>query len=129
MGDGSTPVSWTTSIDVARFLSHILEEHDQHDLAGKSLYIEGDRKSLKEIVEIFERLSKQKWTIADESADELSSSLRNAAGGQDRFLDLIKLAIAKGVARHEEALSNDMYPRWHPTVVEEQLRTMYTFES
>jgi hypothetical protein len=113
---------------VARFLSYILAKHTAAELAGRTLYIEGDRQSLNDTVGTFKRLSKKEWTVPNESVEDLEARIRGASRPEDSYLDFIKLAIAKDAAHHGSKLDNEMYPSWYPSTVEEQVKVMYTFE-
>ncbi|GEM08183.1 nmrA-like domain containing protein [Rhodotorula toruloides] len=58
VGKGDTPISWTTRLDVARFLAHYLSTLTSFPSASESavLRIEGDRKTYSEVVDIYCRL-------------------------------------------------------------------------
>lgn len=110
---------------VARFLGHILETHDIEDLQNKTVDIQGDKKTLREVIKLIEGRTKEKLEVISTSMEEAEESLRHTST-PSTFGLLLRWAAAKGCV--DVTKSKDDGPRWRefwPATMPEIIHNMY----
>ncbi|KZT25506.1 NAD-P-binding protein [Neolentinus lepideus HHB14362 ss-1] len=137
VGEGNTPITWTTRRDAARFLAHILTTLQAERLAGKVISIEGDRKvrlsisaaensrlrsepqqTLNELVEAYTFRTGKKLEVTYTSLADQEKILReNSLHSYQAVLAWLLLAWERGaadLATSPDGLSNNLWPDWNP---------------
>ncbi|BGP24101.1 hypothetical protein JCM10295v2_003003 [Rhodotorula toruloides] len=117
VGKGDTPISWTTRLDVARFLAHYLSTLTSFPSASESavLRIEGDRKTYSEVVDIYCRLQ------PDQNAEKIANDVQGDF--IKSFIEFLLLSWEKGATFDDShKLDNGRWPEWNPKSVEDVLR-------
>ncbi|KAI0028935.1 NAD-P-binding protein [Vararia minispora EC-137] len=117
-GDGSTPVSFTSRKDVARFVVYALTKFPFEQLRNKFLRIHASCKSFNEIVRIFEQKHGKKIETHYIPLVELEARMK-----KDPFdvFALLHHEWVKGRGAVGEPLDNEKWPEWNPAPVEEFL--------
>lgn len=118
-GSGDTPISWTTQADVARYVVHALTKFDEAQLRNATFAIEGERKTLNEIVAEYQERTGRKMDVSYESREFLEKAV---AGHPDDWengkIRLLYLVLDRGEAitgASEEV--NRYWPEFRPTRV------------
>ncbi|KAI0067601.1 NAD-P-binding protein [Artomyces pyxidatus] len=112
-GDGNEPISATSRCDVARFVVYVLTMLPVETLEYQELRLEGDKKSLNEIVRAYEAKTGKKVNVTYRSIKELKAAI--ALNTHD-FAAQMHLVFALGEGAVETP-NNDLYPDWHPTPI------------
>ncbi|TFY63187.1 hypothetical protein EVG20_g6425 [Dentipellis fragilis] len=115
-GDGSAPVSFTSRLDIARYVAYVLTEISTKKLEWRKFQIEGDRTSFNEVYEQYSAKTGNKIDVSYHSIAELEETVKKNPGDVKSRLLLI-FAHGDGVAGKKEDVTNGEYPGWHPKTV------------
>lgn len=131
-GDGNQPVTFTYTLDVARFVSAALDLEAWP--ATRELRIVGDEVTFNELVAIAEEVKGVKFNVAYDGVEDLRASriteLPGHAASYDKFpkerlqwfLAIFELWMATGRARvPREGSLNEMFPEIKPLTVREMM--------
>jgi len=128
VGDGDKKIRWTTRVDTARFLAHILTRAEDDELKNRSFQITGDSKSMNEIKQILEQTGNKKLQVKSESIEDVRRRVQQDPS-PNTFLDQVRMNQATGeekASAHEKIEDgNDLFADWHPTTVEEAIKLIY----
>ncbi|TFK47437.1 NAD(P)-binding protein [Heliocybe sulcata] len=117
-GDGNSPITWTTSRDAARFVAHTLTTFAAKQLAGRVISIEGDRKTLNELVAAYTTRTGKKLEVTYKPVSEQESILKGSSPfAWEAIVAWILVAWEKGAAdlrTSPEGLANKWWPEWNP---------------
>jgi NmrA-like family len=98
-GTGNTPISWTTQTDVARYVVYVLTKLAPDLLRNATFAIEGERKTLNEIVEDYQAHTGKKLDISYESREFLEKAVKEHPDDWDNGrIRLLYLVLDKGEA-------------------------------
>ncbi|KAE8446483.1 hypothetical protein EG329_011946 [Mollisiaceae sp. DMI_Dod_QoI] len=118
-GTGNTPISWTTQTDVARYVAHVLTSLTPNQLKDTTFAIEGERKTLNEIVGEYQARTGKQLDITYESPEFLEEAVKNHPNDWDNGrIRMLYLVLDKGEAitgTPEEV--NKYWPDFNPTKV------------
>ena len=131
-GDGNQPVTFTYTLDVARFVSAALDLEAWP--ATRELRIVGDEVTFNELVAIAEEVKGVKFNVAYDGVEDLRASriteLPGHAASYDKFpkerlqwfLAIFEMWMATGRARvPREGSLNEMFPEIKPLTVREMM--------
>ncbi|KAM0752040.1 NAD(P)-binding protein [Meredithblackwellia eburnea MCA 4105] len=120
-GKGEQPVTWTARPDIATFLAHVLTTLPPAELNDRVFRIEGDRKSLNEVVAIYEETHPgKKVVVTRKSVEEGKEAL--AKGGPAAFGAYLQLLWEAGEGSpFLKGLDNSVFPGWKPKGVKDIL--------
>lgn len=110
-GGGDTPISFTGSVDVARYIVHILTTLPKEKLEWKVFRMEAERTTFNEILKSYQEKTGKTLEIDHIPRSEL-----------EKRSDLIaELALRwdKGDGVVGPRVDNDLYPEWNPKKVAE----------
>ncbi|KZT25502.1 NAD-P-binding protein [Neolentinus lepideus HHB14362 ss-1] len=129
-GEGKTPISWTTRRDVGRFVAHILTTLPPDQFLWKTICIEGDRKSMKDIANAYISKTGKAIAVTHTPISELEHTIASEPSPwtQPYVLAWLQLAWDKGEgvpAKTEEEWSMRLWPEWKPKGVVEALLETY----
>ncbi|KDQ62723.1 hypothetical protein JAAARDRAFT_190011 [Jaapia argillacea MUCL 33604] len=115
-GEGNAPVSWTTRRDIARFISHASTAFPREKIEWRTFRIEGDRKSLNQIVADYQAKTGIQLEISRESRAELEAAVQKEPGNFGKAVQLI-WDNGGSLVGEPGQLSNTDWPEWNPTSV------------
>ena len=110
VGEGDTPISFTTKSDISRFVGYVLTHQSATKLANAIFRVEGD-KTWREVVAIFEAVYGGPFTVTTRSIAEAEDKI--ARLGRGAFLEYLLLLAAKGwldVGANDNALVPEFEP-------------------
>jgi len=111
VGEGDTPISFTTKSDISRFVGYALTHQSATKLANTMFRVEGDKKTWREVVAIFEAVYGGPFTVTTRSIAEAEDKI--ARLGRAAFLEYLLLLAAKGwleVGANDNALVPEFEP-------------------
>ncbi|KAI0060609.1 NAD-P-binding protein [Artomyces pyxidatus] len=112
-GDGNRPISSTGRRDVARFVVYALTTLPVETLEYQALNLEGDHKSLNEVVNAYEAKTRKKVEVSYRSIEDLKAAV--AANPHDFGAQMhLVFALGEGAVGTPD---NDLYPDWHPAPI------------
>ncbi|RFU24612.1 hypothetical protein B7463_g11727, partial [Scytalidium lignicola] len=118
-GTGNTPISWTTQTDVARYVVYVLTELTPDKLKNATFAIEGERKTLNEIVKEYQARTSKNLAITYESPEFLERAVKEHPDDWDNGrIRLLYSVLDKGEAitgTPDEV--NKYWPEFNPTKV------------
>jgi hypothetical protein len=118
-GTGNTPISWTAQTDVARYVVYVLTNLTPRQLKNATFAIEGERKTLNEIVEEYQARTGKKLDVSYESREFLEQAVKEHPDDWNNGrIRLLYLVLDKGEAitgTPEEV--NKYWSDFHPTKV------------
>jgi hypothetical protein len=116
-GSGSTPISWTAQRDVARYVVYVLTKLAPDQLKNAVFAIEGERKTINEIVEEYVARTRRKLDITYESREYLEDAVKQHPDDFDNGqIRLLYLVLDKGEAIvGAPAEVNICWPDFKPT--------------
>ncbi|BGP31462.1 hypothetical protein JCM10296v2_003226 [Rhodotorula toruloides] len=127
VGKGDTPISWTTRLDVARFLVHHLTTLTSFPSPSEPaiLRIEGDRKTYNQVVNIYRRLYPKQdvrvMYVPVEDAEKIAKDVQSDF--IQSFIEFLLLSWEKGATVDDgHELDNARWPEWNPKSVEAVLK-------
>lgn len=135
-GDGNTPISWTSTSDVASFLVHVLTTMPPSELEWCAFYLEGERavsshelspvsllltlflcstQSLNEIYKAYEARSGNKVEVTYRSIPELQKTMKNNPKDIGSMWQCL-WALGVGIVGTPEQVSESIrvWPEWNP---------------
>ncbi|KDQ62725.1 hypothetical protein JAAARDRAFT_190013 [Jaapia argillacea MUCL 33604] len=115
-GEGNAPVSWTTRRDIARFISHASTALPREKVEWRTFRIEGDRKSLNQIVTEYQAKTGIQLEISRVSRADLEAAVQKEPGNFGKVLQLI-WDKGDGLVGETGQLANPDWPEWNPTSV------------
>ncbi|TFK47283.1 NAD(P)-binding protein [Heliocybe sulcata] len=118
-GEGNTPITWTTRRDAARFVAHLLTHIPVDQLAGKAFSVEGDRKTLNELVEGYtartgKRLEVTHLPIAEQEKIMKEESQFAFKGIMAYLLVCYDRGAVDLRTTSPEGVANGLWPEWNP---------------
>lgn len=117
-------ISFTARDDVARFLVHALSHFPAADLNNGILRIEGDRKTFKEAIALWEKShpDKPKIETSHESVEDAQKFIDQDKTGAG-VVKYLLLSWEKGASVEDEQgkTNNAQWPEWNPVSVESVL--------
>lgn len=118
-GSGNTLISWTMQKDVARYVVHVLTKLKEEELYNTTFAIEGERKTLNEIVEEYQARTGKALDVQYESKDFLEQSVKEHPNDWDNGkIRLLYLVLDRGeaiVGKEDEV--NKYWLEFQPTKV------------
>jgi len=119
-GKGDGAVSWTSRSDIARYVTYVITTHPVEKLAGRTLRIEGDRKTFNELADGYEKKTGKKLEVTRTPRKDLEKAL---AENPADFLSYLFLTwdTGKAISGTPEQLDNGLYPDWNPKKVVEDV--------
>ncbi|KIJ41707.1 hypothetical protein M422DRAFT_255325 [Sphaerobolus stellatus SS14] len=109
-GDGTEPLSWTAPQDFVPFVYQVLTTLQPSQLENAVFQIEGDRKSFKQIIALWEKKTGRKAVIHERSEEEIQAYI-NAQ--EMELLRFIPRQWQLGGMR-VSGESNRLWPEWNP---------------
>jgi len=113
-GDGEKKMTFTSRLDIARFVAHAVIALPSPDLQNKTFRIEGSRASLNEVFKAYEDKHGQKLEVEYTPVDELRAAIE--ANPHD-IPSILHLAWATGAGQIGETVDNDKFSGWNPKPV------------
>ncbi|KIJ31967.1 hypothetical protein M422DRAFT_266333 [Sphaerobolus stellatus SS14] len=108
-GDGNAVQSWTAPVDFAAFVYYVLTTRPACELENKVFQIEGDSKSIREVVTLWEKKSGRKAEIHQLSEEEIQAFISRQEFELYRFLPhQLKYGGLKVTGE-----SNGIWPEWN----------------
>ncbi|KAH9978223.1 hypothetical protein BGW80DRAFT_1456305 [Lactifluus volemus] len=111
-GDGDTQISFTSRLDIARYVSYVLTHLPVEQLENHSFRLAGDIKSFNEIFRAYEAKTGKKLEVTYIPVSELEARL--ASDPQDFAAFLHKMLATTGPVSKSD---NHLYPDWNPSSV------------
>ncbi|KAF8489374.1 NAD-P-binding protein [Russula emetica] len=111
-GDGNKQISFTSRVDVARYMCYVLTHLSPEQLKNRSFAIAGDNKSFNEIFKAYEERTGKKLQVTHIPVSELDARL--AANQKDFLAYVLKFWATAGPFQRTE---NHLYPDWNPSPV------------
>jgi uncharacterized protein YbjT (DUF2867 family) len=111
-GDGNKQITFTSRIDVARYMSFVLTRLAPEQLKNRSFAIAGDNKSFNEIFKAYEERTGKKLQVTYIPVSELDARL--AANPKDFPAYVHKFWATAGPFQRT---GNHLYPEWNPSPV------------
>jgi len=112
-GVGDALISWTSRADISRYVAHVLTSLPREKLEWRAFRIEGERKSLNEIVSEYESRTQKKLEVTRRARSELEAALKANPADVITFI-LLDLDLGGGLVGNTEDLDNDEFPGWNP---------------
>ncbi|KAN0124406.1 hypothetical protein V8E52_002055 [Russula decolorans] len=111
-GDGNKQITFTSRVDIARYMSYVLTHLPFEQLKNRSFAIAGDNKSFNEIFKAYEERTGKKLEVTYIPVSELDARL--AANPKDFPAFLHKFWATAGPFQRTE---NHLNPEWNPSPV------------
>ncbi|KDQ57212.1 hypothetical protein JAAARDRAFT_35819 [Jaapia argillacea MUCL 33604] len=122
-GEGNTPISWTSSRDIARFVAHSTTALPREKVEWRTFRIEADRKSLNEVVSEYQEKSGKKLSVTRVPRKDLQDGLEKNPQDLAKLIQLI-WEQGGGVIGRPDELSNSEWPEWNQVgVIDTMLST------
>ncbi|KDQ57214.1 hypothetical protein JAAARDRAFT_35821 [Jaapia argillacea MUCL 33604] len=115
-GEGNTPISWTSSRDIARFVAYSTTALPREKVEWRTFRIEADRKSLNEVLSEYEEKSGKKLNVTRVSRKDLQDGFEKNPQDSAKLLQLI-WERGGGVIGRPDELANSEWPEWNPVRV------------
>ncbi|VDB91368.1 unnamed protein product [Peniophora sp. CBMAI 1063] len=115
-GDGNAKLSFTSRVDVARFVVHVLTTLAPEDTVSKSFRIESQRLSFNEVFEAYRKKSGAKLEVKYIPIEELQGNLKKNPRDIASYFHLT-WASGEAVVGGPSSLDNAKYPGWNPSPV------------
>ncbi|KAH7099400.1 NAD(P)-binding protein [Auriculariales sp. MPI-PUGE-AT-0066] len=123
IGDGNTPISWTTREDAAYFTAYILTHFSAAQLENQLLNVEGSKGTENDAIRIIEEVKKIKLEVTRLDAEEVEHDCNEQ--GMKKIVEYIGVLAHKGfgdVDNLEGIVANHLIPGWKPLTLEEAIR-------
>ncbi|KAK4702490.1 hypothetical protein P7C70_g3731, partial [Phenoliferia sp. Uapishka_3] len=124
VGEGDTPISFTSRTDVAKFLAYTLTTLAPAKISGKIFRLQGDTKSLNQVVQIYEKTHQgKKVDVTRISVEDAKHTIENDKTTLS-FMYWLLLQWESGCSVEKSGpLSHNLYPVWNPVTVQNILAT------
>ncbi|KAI0260761.1 NAD-P-binding protein [Gloeopeniophorella convolvens] len=119
-GDGNALNSFTTQVDIGRFVAYVLTQVPLSKLQWHIYRIEAERKSFNQIIKEYEERTGKKVNVTYRSVDELQAALEKNPADLATVLQL-DWALGGGLIGSEDQLSVSDYPAWNPKTIADVL--------
>jgi len=123
VGDGTQKISFTRRPDVAQFVAYTITHLPVEQLKNKTFHVEGDKKTLLEVKDTFEKVYGGPFTVNHRKIPEVEAIVKEK--GAAAFLDFVLLGGAYGTT-NLETNDNKLVPGFQPLDVEQALRKHFT---
>jgi hypothetical protein len=123
VGEGNTPISFTSRPDVAHFVAYTVSKLPLNRLANATLVVKADQKTVMELVELFGDVFGGTFTPVSRSVEEAEKNA--ASGAQAAIVDILHLCAAKGLLDVGSS-DNDLVPDFKPLNVHDSLKKYYS---
>ncbi|KAL5492389.1 hypothetical protein ACEPAI_3836 [Sanghuangporus weigelae] len=125
-GTGDAPLSWTTRLDIGRFVAHVLTALPKERLEWKTFKIEADRISWNQIAETWKARSGKEVTITHRPHSDLEETVRKNPNDD---LQVVLYVWDKGqdAVGKPEDLANSEFPGWNPKKVIDVILEQYGY--
>ncbi|EJU02021.1 NADP-binding protein [Dacryopinax primogenitus] len=112
-GSGNNLVSFTSRVDIARYVIYVLISLPPSALENAVLRIEGERATHVDALQQYETATGKKLDITCESVDSLRATLlKNPMNFRAALF--LSFEAGNGLVGKPEELTNDLYPDWNP---------------
>ena len=122
IGEGKTPLTFTSRPDIARFVSYILTHLSPTSLHNVALRIEGDKLSFVQVAREMEKVFGKPFEVIVRPAAEVEEDVKS--GGHKAWVAQVGLGLDKGWADVGTA-DNKLVPGFKAETVGEALRKYY----
>jgi len=112
-GEGTSPISFTSRRDVARFLAHVLTTLPPGELDWRAFRIEGDHQSMNGLMAEYKKKSGKPLEITHRSRADLEQAVKDSPLDVPSTL-LLSWDKGEGVVGTPDQLSNPVWPEWNP---------------
>jgi len=119
-GTGNNLVSFTSRMDIARFVVHVLTSLSPSKLENAIFRIEAERAMHVDILHQYELSTGKRLDITREPVDSLRTTFAKDPTNF-RAAMFLGFEAGNGVVGKPEELSNGVFPDWHPQTVLEVL--------
>jgi len=118
-GSGNVPVSWTSRLDIARYTVYVLTHVSRDQLKNRPFPMEGERRTINQILEEYQARTGKKLQITYESTEFLEKQVKEHPDDQlNGLIGLFFLELERGdgqTGTPEEV--NKYWPEFNPTRV------------
>ncbi|KAH7099988.1 NAD(P)-binding protein [Auriculariales sp. MPI-PUGE-AT-0066] len=122
VGTGTVPISFTTRSDIADFVAYTLTHLPSTKLENAVLGMEGERRTLVSLKQIFEEVYGGEFKFVHRDADEVARIVQEKR--EAAMLDYLLLSAELGDVLVPNP-QNALFPEWKPLTVVEALRKYY----
>jgi len=131
-GSGNVPISWTSSIDVARYIVFVLTHLSPAELKNTAFAVEGERRTIHQILDEYQARTGKKLEITYESTEYLEKQVEEHPDDYENGLIrrvFLEWERGEGQTGTPDEV-NKYWPEFNPTkVVDVILGQEFTFES
>ncbi|KZV70021.1 NAD-P-binding protein [Peniophora sp. CONT] len=113
-GDGNAKASFTSCIDIARYVVYVLATLSPSETKNKTFRIEGERASFNEIFAAYEKKHGVKLQVKYTPISELEENLKK---NPRDIVSNLHLVGASGKSTVGSPIDNDLFPAWNPKPV------------
>ncbi|KAF8530798.1 NAD-P-binding protein [Gautieria morchelliformis] len=110
-GDGRAPISWTSPRSFIPFVYHAITTLPPSQLENKVFEIEGDRKSFRDLIAMWEAKHGRRAEVAERSPEEIQKLLEEYSRPLFRF---VKDAWTEPGGMLISGEANKLWPEWKP---------------
>jgi len=111
-GDGNKQITFTSRLDIARYVSYVLTHLPAEQLKNRGFSIAGDNKSFNEIFKAYEEKTGKKLEVTYVPVSEFDARLAANPGDFPSFLHKFWATVGPF-----ERTDNHLYPNWNPSPV------------
>jgi len=123
IGSGDKLATFTARDDIGHYIAHVLTHADPATLEWSSHRIEGDKKSLNQVVTIIEKVKGVKLTVKHLDFEQVVKDL-GPNPPPTRFIEYLRVKFEEGAGDLGKN-TNDLVPHFHPKSVEESIKLYY----
>ncbi|VDB88590.1 unnamed protein product [Peniophora sp. CBMAI 1063] len=113
-GDGNAQMSFTSTIDIGRFLVYVLTTLPPAETKNRTFRIEAERASFNDIFSAYEKKYSVKLQVSYTPIEELEERLRK---DPNDVVSICHLGWATGKGTVGSPLDNESFPNWNPKAV------------
>ncbi|KAF8531391.1 NAD-P-binding protein [Gautieria morchelliformis] len=110
-GDGKIPYSWTSPRSIFPFVHHVITTFAPSQLENKVFELEGDRKSFREIIALWEAKHGRRAEVTENSPEEIQRFLDEHPGPFFKFFVHVWMTYGEMLVSGE---ANKLWPEWKP---------------
>ena len=115
---GVRPLSWTSPRSFVPFVHHVITTLPPSQLENRIFEIEGDRKSFREIIALWEAKHERRAEVTERSPEEIQKYLEEHP---DPFFKFIKHVFTAHGEMLISGKDNKVWPEWKPLTWEDML--------